>query len=65
MFCPPDPEEDDLTVVCPGCETEKPASEMKMTLDAEDMVESGAVIKVTRRYVCSEECALSLIGIDA
>lgn len=53
----PDCEIKDGFVVCPACGEENPASEMKMSMDAISSNSTGAVIEITRRYVCSEECS--------
>lgn len=65
QFYPPDPEEEDGLVQCAQCETYKNVSDMAMNLDASDSFETDAgeevTIRVTRLYLCSDDCAARLM----
>ena len=57
----PDCEIEDGTVVCPHCGNEFPVSETHSTADIVSENDNGAVLDVSRKYVCSEDCGIELM----
>lgn len=54
-------EHEDRSVICPGCETVRPASHMELVADATPDNDKGAAFYVKREYFCSKECAMKLM----
>ena len=61
-FYPPDVETEGGDAICPNCNEEFPVDEAVTTMDNLIKTESGAVARVFRRYVCSEDCMMELAG---
>lgn len=57
QFEPVQPEDIDMDVECRECRRVYPASEMAVAQDHTPSNRNGGVLKVTRTYYCSEECA--------
>ena len=62
-FYDPDVEEENKPIVCPACDDVMRANTAAVTVDQTNYDNNDNVISTTRRYICSEECAVNLAGV--